>query len=768
MTRIIRIIIAALALLTAATHAQSQTHTSHPWADEPYLGLSVRDTEHGVVVGWIYPGPLGGRSFTSASGIQRGDNLVAINATAIDSRDTFTQTIKSLSPGDDIAITYRRSPDAQMNASVPIGGPGGDETTISVTLSSRDQWSGTVARGLGERTIPLPRRGDYERMIKDHAKELGALSPDDGLSNLIKHLQSVQADAYDPNTLTHVAHAFQKPLALDAIAKTIDEQIAPIRTIGAQPNDLDVSAILKATHSVIDFKHDNLMAGVGALRGGRKPMASAKGLMRTMHQSWSVAPSKAEEQIGVIRWSMSWLPLQLQQASNQIAEWETLKRTYANAALLEDEAMDPDEWFSDDSPSLSGTVTGEIRAYAANGDNRLDLVVGGIEDNTYDMSRINQVVDLGGNDTYIWPDDEKIFQLAGSRHIIIDMGGNDTYRSESDFAGPGVGVFGGAIIDDHSGNDTYTSSTLASMGTGVFGIGIILDRAGNDTYTNTGPNSGWSQGVGYYGIGLIIDRTGNDTYHAEKLAQGVGGPRGFGAIIDGSGNDLYKANGPNFNSAYGTPGVYLGMSQGFGFGVRGYAAGGVGLIDDLSGNDQYIAGEFSQGGGYYFGLGMIRDHSGHDLYHANRYGQGFAAHQAAGILIDDAGDDTYWSMTAASQSGVWDESVTLLLDRAGNDAYRCDGLGLGAASMQAIGIFIDLQGQDRYSANNGATLGQSGGDSYHYDSAGVMSFSGFFDLGGSHDTYPDGVRTNNESKATGARNEETPVNSSLYGVFVDE
>ena len=187
----------------------------------------------------------------------------------------------------------------------------------------------------------------------------------------------------------------------------------------------------------------------------------------------------------------------------------------------------------------------------------------------------------------------------------------------------------------------------------------------------------------------------------------------------------------------------------------------------MSGNDQYIAGEFSQGGGYYFGLGMIRDHAGNDLYHGNRYGQAFAAHQAVGILIDDAGDDTYWSMTAASQSGVWDESITLLLDKAGNDAYRCEGLGIGAASMQAIGIFIDLGGDDRYSANPGATLGQSGGNSYHYDTAGVMSFSGFFDLGGGNDIYP-GDRANNQSKSTGSRNEDAPENSGLYGVFVDE
>lgn len=741
-------------LLIVVWGSVAQCQPSHPWADEPYLGLAVRDTEHGVVVGWVYPGPLGGQSFTSRAGIQRGDNLVAINSTAIDSRDQFTDLIKALTPGDEVTITYRRSPDAYMNASVPKGGPGGEETTISVTLSSRDQWSGTIARGLGERTIPLPRRGDYERMIKDHAKKLGVISPDDGLGNLIAHLQSVQADAYDPNTLTHVAHSFQNPLALDGIAKTIDEQIAPIRTIGAEYAHADLDTILEAALSVIDYEVDVILS-YELEPGFASAPAAARSLMRTMNENWSIDPAQAEEQIGVIRNSqrtLLWLMKQgYVESKNRDRYTDELFAQFVDFPL---KGIDDFE----NSQHIQDGVTGTIHQYASG-----IIVVGGPNDNTYDMSRLYNVVDMGGNDTYIWPEG-----IERSRnHVIVDLGGNDTYRSDSAFAGPGVGVFGGAIIDDHSGNDTYTSTDLASMATGLFGIGIILDRGGNDTYSNTGPESGWSQGVGYYGIGLIIDREGSDVYHAEKLSQGVGGPRGFGAIIDGGGNDLYQANGPNYGSAYGSPGVYLGMSQGFGFGIRGYAAGGVGLIDDIRGNDQYIAGEFSQAGGYYFGLGMIRDHAGNDLYHGNRYGQAFAAHQAAGILIDDAGDDTYWSMTAASQSGVWDESVTLLLDKAGNDSYRCDGLGIGAASMQAISIFIDLEGDDRYSANNGATLGQSGSNTYHYDSAGVMSFSGFLDLGGD-DSYPtDSDRMNNMSVQTGTRNDQAPEESGLYGIFVD-
>lgn len=727
----------------------------HPWAAEPYIGLAVRDTEHGVVVGWVYPGPLGGRSFTSDAGIQRGDNLVSINGTPIGSQDDFTDAISAMSPGDELTIVYRRSPDAQMGASVPIGGEGGEESTISVTLSSKDEWSGTVGRGLGERTIGLPRRGEYERMIKQHAESLGVMNPDDGLGALIQHIESVQDDAWDPNTLSWVAHAFQKPLALDGIANGIDETITPIRAIGAEHREKDLDAILEAALQMIDYNRSEITGRERTGRISRDGFADAMSLMRTMNENWSVDPAQAEAQIGVIRTSSERLLEMLKLAESQI-----MSRNGFNPSKQKRGDNLPDRDASE-IPEVAPYVTGPVRQELIQG-----VVIGGTGDNTYDMSYLQRVLDLGGNDTYIWPED---FYASkhGSTHVIIDVGGNDTYRSDSAFAGPGVGVFGGAIIDDFSGNDTYTSTKLGSMAMGLFGIGIILDRAGDDTYTNTGPESGWSQGVGFYGVGMIIDREGRDTYHAEKLSQGVGGPRGFGAIIDGGGHDIYQANGPNYGSAYATPGVYLGMSQGFGFGVRGYAAGGVGLIDDMSGNDQYIAGEFSQGGGYYFGLGLIRDHAGHDLYHANRYGQAFAAHQAAGILIDDAGDDTYWSMTAASQSGVWDESVTLLLDKSGNDAYRCDGLGIGAASMQAIGIFIDLEGDDRYSANPGATIGQSGSNTYHYDSAGVMSFSGFFDLGG-NDAYPSAVRANAEAKATGSRHPKEPENSGLYGVFVDE
>ena len=219
-------------------------------------------------------------------------------------------------------------------------------------------------------------------------------------------------------------------------------------------------------------------------------------------------------------------------------------------------------------------------------------------------------------------------------------------------------------------------------------------------------------------------------------------------------------------SAYGTAAVYQSFSQGIGFGYRQYAAGGIGIISDLGGNDRYEAGEFAQGGAYYYGLGLLHDKSGNDLYYGNRYGQGFGVHQAHGMLVDDAGDDTYYSMTAASQGAAWDIGVGMLLDRAGNDSYQCDSLGQGGASQQGIAYLIDLDGVDRY-IGGGTTQGKSGGNAYHYDATGAYSFSLLLDLGGDEDFYSRG-RLNNTTALNDKVNADNPANSGVHGVTIDK
>ena len=753
----------AMLIVLLSLHAQATAQTdTRGLREQPYLGLNIRDTADGPVVGWIFPGPLGGRSFTSASGVRRGDNLVSINAEPADTA-RFSEIIGAMSPGDTVTLVMRRSPRAQPNAAVPTGGPGGDEFTVTATLGSRHDWTGTVGRGLGDRVVPDPPEGAFEAMILERAERHGVLEIEGGLAHLLRHLENMQDTALDPNALDAVVNVFRRPLSIDAQEAVIAERA---RGLLERSRSTDAGSLAQLVADAAGLIRVDPAAPNGDdpdpwdhIQDGYPRKAEA--LVRHLRDNISVGGPDAGAQIGVIA--------NAQQVLESLLPRE-LDRFRERAAVIGERlafATEPDRQPLDRATlpeALANAVTGDILAYHETGDGRYG-VIGGPGPNRSDMSVIAEVIDTGGDDVYTWP--EGTDELPDRNHIIIDLAGNDLYESHAEFTGPAAGVFGVSIIDDRAGNDTYRSGRVGSIGFGLFGIGILIDRAGDDRSENTGPDSGWSTGVGFYGVGLVIDHAGSDVYHAEKLSQGVGGPRGFGAIIDAAGNDLYQANGPHFRSAYGTPGVYLGMSQGFGFGVRSYAAGGVGAIYDHAGNDQYTAGEFSQAGGYYFGLGVLHDYAGNDLYHGNRYGQAFAAHQAAGILIDDEGDDTYWSMTAANQSGSWDQSVTMLIDRAGNDAFRCDGLGMGAASMQSVAVFLDLGGDDRYSANPGATLGRSGGDSYHFDRDPVFSFSAFFDRGTGRDAYP-GHRANDRSGPTGSRNDATPKDSSLHGIFVDE
>jgi len=200
---------------------------------------------------------------------------------------------------------------------------------------------------------------------------------------------------------------------------------------------------------------------------------------------------------------------------------------------------------------------------------------------------------------------------------------------------------------------------------------------------------------------------------SQSFSQGVGGPRGFGLLFDVGGADLYRANGP-VPSTYGVPASYMAFSQGVGVGIRPYDFGGVGALLDLSGDDRYEGGEFSQGGGYYWGVGLLHDEAGNDFYYGNRYTQGFATHQAFGMLVDLSGDDIYWSMTAAGQAAAWDQSVAILFEGGGNDVYRAATLSQGTAAQQGRAMLHDVAGDDIYRSSSDVAQGAAGDNSYHF------------------------------------------------------
>ena len=395
-------------------------------------------------------------------------------------------------------------------------------------------------------------------------------------------------------------------------------------------------------------------------------------------------------------------------------------------------------------------VTGSILAGQVGPDGW--RVVGGEGNNTYDMTLIAEVFDLGGDDTYFAND-----FVVGNRKVV-DVSGNDTYTGTNK-QGPAAGLFGTWIIDDRDGNDQYGKvGGTFSTGAGCFGVGLIIDRGGNDSYRGTQ----WSIGAGVYGAGIVLDLgEGDDEYLGEFLSIGVGGPRGFGFVFDERGNELYKADGPK-PSVYGTPDVYCAFSQGMGFGYRKYAAGGIGILCDVAGDDKYEAGEFSQGGAYYHGVGILRDFSGDDNFRGNRYAQGFGVHQAFGVLIDDAGDDMYWGMTAADQGAGWDIAAGCLLDKSGNDSYEAGVLSQGSAAQQAIGYLIDQGGDDVYEAS-AHSQGISRDNGYHWEATNAFSFSMLLDIGDGDDSYSLGG-TNNTTTQTELNPQ--PAGDGI-GLFVD-
>ncbi|MDY7109242.1 MAG: hypothetical protein SYC29_11465 [Planctomycetota bacterium] len=742
--------------------------TEKPLSEQGYIGLALRDIPDGnTVVSWLFPGPLNGRGLEAPDvDLARPDVIVAVNGEPMNA-EQFKEFIRSSAPGTQVVIEYRRA--KNRGGGIPDAIDAEDEIRrLEVTLESREEWTGTMRRGRGHDTTVT---FDQPHMLDPHDPDniLGKAIAEHELAEPLDTLLGVfaewQARDDDYHSLSRVRAGFDNPFCLPELARWITNG-----TRGVSEDPLGVAeSCMTANLEPSRFRTWGIAGGIPRGQNTRedflceaiyyasteldlaladvKPGAAfatdCVSFLRVPKRTFYLAGDETRDHIAVIRESMD---VRFVNLVRSIGHFKRLSELGPEGLAPMKPTAVPAE--------LAGAVEGEI--LSASNVNQIGWVVlGGDGPNRYDMSVVVGVMDRGGNDEYY------ATGLRLGTRVIIDFAGNDHYTGTPE-QGPGGALLGVSFIDDRAGDDVYEGELLA-CGAAMYGVSLLLDRGGNDIYKG----SEWSLGAACYGAGMIIDLGGgSDQYLGDFLCEGVGGPRGFGCIIDDNGRDLYRANGPT-PSAYGTPAVYQSFSQGVGWGYRNYAAGGIGMISDLGGDDRYEAGEFAQGGAYYYGLGILHDAGGRDLYYGNRYGQGFGVHQAVGILVDDAGDDTYWSMTAASQGAAWDIGVGLLLDRAGNDTYQCDGLGQGGASMQAIGMLIDLAGKDRYAAGGGATQGQSGGNSYHYHDTGAFSFSLLLDLGGAEDHYSRG-RANNATTKTGSRNEKAPKNSGLHGLVIDE
>jgi hypothetical protein len=306
------------------------------------------------------------------------------------------------------------------------------------------------------------------------------------------------------------------------------------------------------------------------------------------------------------------------------------------------------------------------------------IVICGNVNDRHLMEGTMLVIDVGGDGVYVGGSSPSGCQ------VVVDSSGNDRYESCA------CALCGVSEVFDYAGDDSYVAAKPGN-GAAAFGVSLLFDERGKDRYQCRD----FGDGAAICGIGLLIDCKGDDVYDSHCLAQGLGEVRGVGALVDGQGNDVYNANDQEIdNPSAQTPEHNVSLSQGAGFGRRADGsdgksmAGGVGLLVDGGGNDQYRCGVFGQGVGYWYGLGGLVDFGGADSYQGVWYVQGSAAHYALGCLIDETGNDCYEAKMHQSQGQGHDYSIGLLHDAGGINSFVGRGSGVfGTGRWNGLGLF---------------------------------------------------------------------------------
>ncbi|MFH0889138.1 MAG: HEAT repeat domain-containing protein [Planctomycetota bacterium] len=307
------------------------------------------------------------------------------------------------------------------------------------------------------------------------------------------------------------------------------------------------------------------------------------------------------------------------------------------------------------------------------------------------------LIDLGGNDTYT-NNAGGAYYTPSNIAVCIDHSGADIYSVTNKNYVQGFGFLGVGYLVDMAGDDKYYSGNF-SQGAGIMGVGAIWDLSGNDVYDG----NAFCQGAGMFGLGMLMDSAGNDSYDASTNAQGSATTLGLGILSDLEGDDRYQIA---LNPAKDNLGAELaGFGQGGALSFRSWpfikkltAYGGVGILTDAEGDDNYKAGGvYTQGGSYIMSLGVSMDYNGNDHY-TGTTGLGSCVHISNAICIDKNGNDTY--ETGWGSGGVsGDRSNAMFIDYSGDDVYYNTN---GAASFGtarkpfAFALFLDYLGQDKY------------------------------------------------------------------------
>jgi len=318
------------------------------------------------------------------------------------------------------------------------------------------------------------------------------------------------------------------------------------------------------------------------------------------------------------------------------------------------------------------------------------VIIGGTGDNTWTQD-CAVLIDLGGNDTYL--------NNAGSSSptgfgasTLIDLSGDDLYSGDDFVQGTGAGGIG--VLMDLEGNDTYDARHY-SQGTALAGFSIFNECSGDDTYTGDLGN----QCNAIFGYSIFREAGGNDTYRVQSMGQGFASTLGVAILSEQGGNDTYASGGKyGFYHA-----IDSSCAQGAASGMRIWPPsdkytvyGGVSLISDSAGDDNYLGYSFVQGASYILGLGMFVDSTGNDVYTGESYVQGSGCHISSGVFVDRNGNDIY-RMSNAGTGFSLDRSSSAFVDFRGNDMYGGGGQDHGGAvKPHGVAIFLDASGNDSY------------------------------------------------------------------------
>ena len=339
------------------------------------------------------------------------------------------------------------------------------------------------------------------------------------------------------------------------------------------------------------------------------------------------------------------------------------------------------------------------------------------------------IIGLGGDNTYLNSAGGANGLAGRPISIVIDLGNNTQFISKRSFS-QGSGVFGIGILAALGSNCTFQAKHL-SQGAGFFGCGILMTGPGKHTLEA----DTFCQGAGMFGTGILWQRGENATCRAAYMAQGFGGPQGVGLLLNERSHNSYFAGG-KYPCPW-LPGHFFSLSQGFGYGMRPYAGGGVGILCDLAGHNHYEADVYGQGASYWYSVGLFLDAAGHNRYDAHQYCQGAGIHLSSGALVDWGGNNTY-TAGHICQGAAHDYSVGLLIDRVGNNSFTGDTTAQGAAINNSFALLLEHTGTNTYVGTDPKQSQATGHDGAkrEYGSIGLL-----LDLGG-HGHYSQG-QTNN-------------------------